>query len=64
MGDTTSRSKGKCAYCGKDIIVDSVRQTRLMYCSRPCASMSRYMKRYVGPRSEESNRPKFDKTKL
>lgn len=59
-----NRPRIKCAYCGKEVIADSTRHARLVYCSKPCASMARYMKRYVGARSEEANRPKFDKTRL
>ena len=59
--DTSTKSK--CAYCGKEIVIRDKRDP-VRFCSRACASMKRYMKRYAGPRSGEKDRPKIDKTKL
>lgn len=54
----SSRPQGKCLVCDKPILVKSTRgQASTGYCSRVCASMSRYAKRYTGPRSEVYNRP-------
>ena len=64
MQDNTARPRSKCAYCGEDITTDSIRNPKVKYCSRPCASMSRYQKRYVGPRSGQDDKPKTDRTKL
>lgn len=58
--------KGKCKTCGKDIVVRSTRgKDAEGYCSRPCASMERYKKRYVGGRAGQYDRPTniMDKTK-
>jgi len=58
--------KSKCKTCGKDIIVRSTRgKDAEGYCSRPCWSMKRYEKRYVGARSGQFDRPTdiMDKTK-
>ena len=58
------RSKFKT--CGEDIIVRSTRgKDAEGYCSRPCWSMKRYEKRYVGAISGQFDRPTdiMDKTK-
>ena len=58
--------RSKCKTCGKDIIVRSTRgKDAEGYCSRPCWSMKRYEKRYVGARSGQFDRPAdiMDKTK-
>lgn len=64
MQDTTKRPKGKCAYCGKEITIDSVRNAKVIYCCRACASMARYQKRYVGPRSGRGDMPTWDRRKF
>jgi hypothetical protein len=52
------RPKGKCIICGKDILVSSIRGAKSQgYCSRVCASMKRYEKRFVGARSEQFSNP-------
>jgi len=54
----SSRPKSNCLVCGKEILVRSTRGERSTgYCSRVCASMKRYAKRYTGPRSEIFNQP-------
>ena len=58
------RPRRKCAYCGKEMITDSVKNPRNKYCSKTCASMERYQKRYVGSRSGADDKPKSDKTKF
>lgn len=60
--DTTQMPQAKCTWCGKPIVVRSLRDKG--YCSRPCASMARYEKRYVGSRSGASDKPKGDRRKL
>ncbi len=51
-------ARNKCAVCGKEIIVKSVRGPQSIgYCSRVCASMKRYEKRYTGARSEKYSNP-------
>lgn len=53
-----SRPQSTCMVCGKPILVRSTKGKRSTgYCSRVCASMSRYGKRYTGPRSEIYNQP-------
>ncbi len=44
--------KSTCKTCGKPIVVHSTRgKESVGYCSKACASMSRFEKRYTGPRS-------------
>lgn len=55
---------GKCPVCGKEVLIRSTRG-KVAYCSRACASMSRYGLRYKGTKSGPMDRPKMvDKTKL
>lgn len=61
MGTAKTTTKAKCAYCGKEIVVRDIRDKGPYFCSRVCESMSRYMKRYAGPRSGKSDRPRFNK---
>ena len=39
--------RGKCANCGKEIAIRDIRNPN-NYCSKSCASMKRYAKRYSG----------------
>lgn len=55
---SATRPISKCLVCGKDILVRSTRgKDAKGYCSRVCASMKRYAKRYTGARSEIFNKP-------
>lgn len=64
----TNSSTGKCPVCGKPVPVRSVRDTRSnkpSYCSRVCASQSRYATRYRGSLAGPYNRPSIaEKTKF
>jgi len=54
----TKRQHAKCQVCGKDILVASSRGERSQgFCSKVCASMERYKKRFVGNRSERFSKP-------
>jgi hypothetical protein len=49
-----ARVRGKCLVCGKEILVSSTHGERHTgYCSRVCASMKKYAKRYTGARSSQ-----------
>jgi len=55
---TAKRATGKCKICDKPILVASTRGSKSIgYCSRICASMSRYQKRFKGARSEQFSKP-------
>lgn len=48
----------KCLVCNKPILVKSARgKFSTGFCSRVCASMQRFAKKYVGPRSEVFSNP-------
>lgn len=56
--------EGKCPICGTAVVVRSTRG-RPNYCSRTCASQSRYATRYRGSMSGPMDRPTLkEKTKL
>lgn len=59
---------GRCPVCGKEVPLRNVRDTRAggaSYCSRVCASQSRYNTRYRGSLSGPYDRPKLvEKTKF
>lgn len=55
-------TEGKCAVCGKPIIIRSTRDHKAQYCSRVCASQARYRSRYVGTRSGPADRPSIEET--
>ena len=51
---TTKRPTGKCQFCGKSILIASVRGEKSRgFCSRICAGMSHFKKRFKGLRSEQ-----------
>jgi len=55
---TTKRPTGKCVVCDKPILVASVRgKAATGYCSRICAGMSHFKKRFKGARSERLTKP-------
>lgn len=55
---------GKCPICGKPVVLRSTRG-KVAYCSRTCASMTRYATRYRGTGAGPMDRPNIlDKTKL
>ena len=54
-------SKGKCAYCGKEIPIRNNRDKSPQYCSRAHASMSRYKTRYKGSLAGPKDRPDMKK---
>lgn len=57
--------KGKCAVCGKPVVIRSTRTNKPTYCSRTCASQERYSTRYRGTNAGPLDRPsKVSKTKL
>lgn len=59
-----SATEGKCPVCGKKIIQRSTRG-KVNYCSRVCASQSRYATRYRGTNSGPMDRPSLkSRTKL
>ena len=66
----TNTTTGKCSNpgCGKDIPtrnIHDVRKNKANYCSRVCASQSRYATRYKGSLSGPMDKPvPMSKTKL
>jgi len=53
-----SRPKSKCVVCGKNILVRSTKGEQAKgFCSRVCAAMKRYAKRYTGGRSQIYDSP-------
>jgi hypothetical protein len=48
---------GECKICKKEIPVRSKKNNAQEYCSRICASMDRYNKRYQGTMSGPADRP-------
>lgn len=59
--DQTKLPKGKCAVCGKEIPVLSIRDKKPQYCGRVCGSMSRYGTRYRGTMSGPADKPDYKK---
>lgn len=56
--------KGKCPVCGKPVVIRSTRG-KANYCSKVCASQSRFATRYQGTNSGPLDRPSLkDRTKL
>jgi hypothetical protein len=57
--------KGKCPVCGKPVAMITSRggKNNPEYCSRICASMKRYEKRFTGGRAEQNSAPKNIETK-
>lgn len=64
----TNSTAGKCPVCGNPVPVRSVRDVRAnkpSFCSRVCASQSRYSTRYRGTLSGPLDRPtRVEKTKF
>ena len=54
-------SMGKCANCGKDILVRDIRDKKSQFCNRVCGNALRYMKRYRGTGSGPLDRPSVQK---
>ena len=55
---------GKCPICGNPVVIRSTKEDK-PYCSRRCASMKNYAKRYKGTNAGPLDRPNLlDKTKL
>jgi hypothetical protein len=52
--------RGKCANCGKEIPVPSTRGKGGYFCSRTCASMKNFKKRYQGTMSGPLDKPDFN----
>ena len=54
-----NRPKGNCPVCGKVVAMKTERGGRNVpeYCSRICASMKRYEKRFTGGRAETISEP-------
>ena len=52
--------RGKCAYCGKEIPVPSIRDNKARYCGKVHASLARFKTRYRGSMSGPADRPSFD----
>ena len=48
---------GKCAACGKEIVIRSIKDKKAQYCGRVCSSRSRFMTRYSGTMSGPMDRP-------
>ena len=63
--DEGKSKTGKCPIDGKPVPIRSTRG-KVAYCSRACASMARYEKRYKGTNAGPMDRPKniANKTKL
>jgi len=61
-----SSTLGKCPVCGKSVPVRTTRSKKPNYCSRACASQSRYATRYQGTFSGPKDKPdtKLEKTKF
>lgn len=59
MQDTSmlGKTKAHCLSCGKEIVVRSIRDKSGQYCSRVCASRSRFMTRYSGSMAGPMDRP-------
>lgn len=53
LGKTTAH----CLSCGKEIVVRDIRDKKTHYCSRVCASRSRFMTRYSGSMAGPLDRP-------
>lgn len=51
------KTMGRCAACGKEIVVRSLRDKKPQYCSRVCASRARFLTRYRGTMSGPYDRP-------
>ncbi len=59
----TKSKEGACPVCGKAVVVRSTRG-KVSYCSRVCASQSRFSTRYKGTMSGPHERPTLlEKTK-
>ena len=61
MEITGKLPRGKCANCGKEIPIKDIRDKQPSFCSRACASMKNYKKRYQGTMSGPADRPDFAK---
>ncbi len=53
----SGKTMGKCSACGRPIVVRSLRDKKPNYCSRVCASRSRFLTRYRGTMSGPLDRP-------
>lgn len=60
----TKSTQGKCPTCGKPVVIRSTKG-KVAYCSRVCASQTRFAQRYTGTNSGPMNRPsRIQKTKM
>lgn len=58
QNDSLGRTVGKCANCGKEVILRDRRDKKPQYCSRICAAQSRFKTRYRGTNAGPMDRPK------
>jgi len=56
--DYNNLPRGKCSYCGKEIPIRDIRDTKPRYCNRAHASMARFSTRYQGTMAGPADRPK------
>ena len=52
--------RGKCANCGKEIPIPTIRGSKPYFCSRSCSSMRNFKRRYSGTMSGPLDRPDFN----
>ncbi len=58
QNDSLGRTMGKCANCGKGVILRDKRDQKPQYCSRICSAQARYKLRYRGTGAGPMDRPK------